>query len=106
MVTAARHAYLRNAPKRTLPESPQPVAGAQHIGCAVRTQTLANAKKGLRSEGLVRRAHPMPNDVDYVSMSAQILRAQLFAYTPSSALASGDNPPAPATANIVFCAAS
>lgn len=41
-----------------------------------------------------------------VSMSAQMLRDQLYANVPSVRLAAGDRPPEPGTVSIVFCAAS
>jgi hypothetical protein len=40
------------------------------------------------------------------SESAQMLRAQAIAYSPSSALAAVDRPPEPGTVSMVFCAAS
>ena len=42
----------------------------------------------------------------YVSASAQMLRAQLQAYTPSSSVAVGDRPPEPCTTRQVFSAVS
>ena len=56
-------------------------------------------------DGLTRLIRPAPK-APQPSVSAQMLRAQLWAYRPSSSLGSADNPPDPRTARNVARASS
>ena len=86
----------RNAPKRSASPDDRRSRRSQCICRKRTTKRTVTCTSGLCLE----------RKFAYASMSAQMFFAQLFAYTPSSAFCSGDRPPAPATATIVFCSAS
>ena len=80
--------------------------GQRHAGIAdynaSQTKRRLCTKQATKKPGTFVRGLFTERNCDYVSISAQILRAQLFAYTPSSAFCSIDSPPEPATVTMVF----
>ncbi len=69
--------------------------------CFFHRARLARKKKPRMRRGLIAGA-----SADQASVSAQMLRAQAMAYSPSSAVADADRPPEPGTVSMVFCVAS
>jgi hypothetical protein len=82
----------------------QPIRAARNrLASFLETDSVNTARNVARSPQSIPRGKEVR---DYMSMSAQMLRAHASAKMRSPSLAVRDKPPLPATTSMVFCARS